>query len=210
MEAAIFLVLLFGIGFCLGKKRREREENRGEAAVRKSLVTYCRKSTSHVLNNIMLRFADGTTQIDHILITENGVLVLETKHYKGWIFADSASGQWTQVVYRSKHSFQNPIHQNAKHVHALQQLLDFLPKDHVRGIVVFAGNADFKTPIPAGVITINQLGDFVSSMRFGSLSENRIQFCVGRIECQRLEITGATDVEHQRFLERKFGDVNLR
>ena len=208
MEVAIFLVMLLAFGFCFGKKRREREENVGEAAVRRLLVAYCRQSTSHVLNNVTLKFSDGTTQIDHILITENGVLVIETKHYKGWIFADKRNRKWTQVIYRVKHSFQNPIHQNLKHVHALQQLLDFLPKEHIRGVVVFTGDANFKTSIPAGVLRVSQLRDYVSNLRFGSLSENRVQFCVGRIECQRLEITGITDVEHQRYLERKFGSVN--
>ncbi|MBK1700995.1 nuclease-related domain-containing protein [Thiococcus pfennigii] len=208
MEVAIFLVMLLAIGFCFGKRRKEREENLGEAAVRRLLVKYCRQSSSHILNNITLKFADGTTQIDHILITANGVLVIETKHYKGWIFADSRSRKWTQVIYRVKHSFQNPIHQNLKHIHAVRKLLDFLPKENIQGVVVFTGDANFKTAIPTGVIKYDQLQDYISNLRFGSLSENRIQFCVGRIECQRLEVTGMTDVEHQRFLERKFGVVN--
>lgn len=167
----------------------------------------CKQSSSHVLNNITLRFADGTTQIDHILITEKGILVIETKHYRGWIFANRNNKKWTQVIYRVKYKFQNPIHQNFKHVHAVRQLLDFLPKESIQGLVVFTGDATFKTAIPPGVIEYSQLQDYISHLCFGSLSENRIHFCVGRIECQRLEITGITDVEHQRFLERKFGVI---
>jgi len=39
------------------------------------------------------------------------------------------------------------------------------------------------------------------------LTENRLQFCVGRLECHRKLISGQTDVEHQAYLNRKFGDA---
>lgn len=208
MEAALFVPVAFIIGFLLGKERREREENQGEAAVRCSLVRLCRGSTSHVLNNVTLRHGDGTTQIDHVLITERGVLVIETKHYRGWIFANANSSTWTQVIYKVKNRFQNPLYQNSKHVRAVRKLLDFLPKEYINGAVVFTGDAQFKTAIPGNVIRLHQLESHARGFHFGTLSENRIQFCVGRLECHRFEITGRTDVAHQRYLERRFGVVD--
>ena len=208
MEVLVSTIVAFAAGFFLAKRRKETEENQGEAAVRKMLVRWCRGSTSHILNNVTLRYADGTTQIDHILITEKGILIIETKHYKGWIFANSNSRQWMQVIYKMKNKFQNPLHQNSMHVRAVQQLLDFLPKENIRGVVVFTGEASFKTGIPSGVVHFHQLQNYVENFRFAELSENRVQFCVGRIECQRQEITATTDIEHQKYLERKFGVVN--
>jgi len=202
------MMFTLGFGYYLGKKRKEKEENQGEAAVRKQLTNYCKKSTAHLLNNVTLEYKDGTTQIDHILITQNGILVIETKHYSGWLFANERQKLWTQVIFKVKNRFQNPIIQNSRHILAVQKMLDFIPKEQVQGLVVFTGDAQFKTEIPPGVIKIPQLEAYADNIRFGSLTENRLQFCVGRLEHKRLELTGKTDVEHQMYLERKFGELD--
>lgn len=208
MEIILAIVISLGFGFLIGRKRKKKEENQGEAAVRKVLTNHCKNSTVHVLNNITLKYGDGTTQIDHILITHNGILVIETKHYSGWLFVNEKQKQWTQVIFKVKNKFQNPIFQNKKHVQAVQQLLDFIPKEQIQSLVVFTGDAEFKTEIPPDVIKLNQLKSYVDKIRLGSLTDNRVQFCVGRLECKRFEITAKTDVEHQKYLERKFGAVN--
>ena len=42
-----------------------------------------------VLNDLMVTDARGiTTQIDHVVISRFGLFVIETKCYKGWIFAN--------------------------------------------------------------------------------------------------------------------------
>ena len=204
----IVLLLIYWYGYSRGKKRIEKEENQGEAAVRKILTHYCQKSTAHLLNNVTLEYKDGTTQIDHILVTQNGIIVIETKHYSGWLFANEKQKQWTQVLFKIKHRFYNPLLQNNKHILAVQQLLDFIPKEQIQGLVVFTGDAQFKTEIPQNVIQASQLEVYVDGIRFGSLTENRLQFCVGRLECKRLEITGKTDVEHQAYLDMKYGEVD--
>lgn len=202
------LVISFVIGFAFGKKSKNKSENLGEGAVRRLLTEYCSKSTAHLLNNVTLEYGDGTTQIDHILITQNGIVVIESKHYSGWIFAHESQEKWTQVIFRVKSKFQNPIYQNLKHVRAVRKLLDFMPEEQIVSLVVFTGNGEFKTKIPAGVIHLHQLASFIDSMNFGSITENRVQFCVGRLECKRFELTSKTDIEHQAFLENKFGKTD--
>lgn len=204
----IIMVASFAIGYIKGRTRKLKLENQGEAKVRNILSQHCKSSTAHVLNNVTLQFKDGTTQIDHILITQNGILVIETKHYSGWIFANESDKNWTQVIFKVKYKFLNPILQNLKHLKATQQLLDFLPPDEIRGLVVFTGDAEFKTTMPGGVIHAEKLPSYINDMRLGSISENRVQFCVGRIECKRLELSEKTDIEHQEYLNRKFGDLN--
>ncbi|KAF3978648.1 MAG: NERD domain-containing protein [Methylococcales symbiont of Iophon sp. n. MRB-2018] len=212
MEIISIIAISLGFGFLLGlrrkKKIKEKKENQGEVAVRKVLTNHCKESTAHVLNNITLEYGDGTTQIDHILITQNGIIVIETKHYSGWLFANEKQKQWTQVKFKFKNKFQSPIFQNKKHVQAVQQLLDFIPKEQIQSLVVFTGDAEFKTEVPQGVIKLNQLISYVDGIRLGSLTDNRVQFCVGRLECKRFEITARTDVEHQKYLEQKFGAVD--
>ena len=56
-----------------------------------------------LLNDVYLPLPDGTTtQIDHIVVSQYGVFVVETKCYKGWIFGDSESRAWTQALYAGR------------------------------------------------------------------------------------------------------------
>ena len=48
------------------------------------------------IHNVTLPTPDGTTQIDHIFVSEFGVFVVETKNMKGWIFGGENQAQWTQ------------------------------------------------------------------------------------------------------------------
>jgi hypothetical protein len=160
----------------------------------------------HLLNHVTLRLENGTTQIDHVLVSRFGIFVIETKDYKGWIFAGPRDRYWTQVLYRAKFRFQNPLQQNHRHVRAIQELLDFLSADAVRPAVVFTGDAEFKTNIPDGVFTLAGLVAFVEGTTQEVMSVNRVQFCVGRLETTRLSITKATDVEHVEGLRRRYGN----
>jgi hypothetical protein len=148
---------------------------------------------------------DGTTQVDHILVSRFGVFVIETKDYKGWIFANATHESWTQVLFRLRFKFQNPIFQNNRHVRAVQRLLDFVPLEAIRSVIVFTGEAEFKTETPQGVITISRLVGYLRAQTEEVMSLNRVQFCVGRLETARLAISRETDVEHIRSLDRRRG-----
>lgn len=188
--------------------RLKIRQNQGESIVRKILMSDFKSPNYHLMNNITVAFQDGTTQIDHILISTRGIFVIETKHYSGWLFANEKSRQWTRVHFRQKNRFQNPIHQNFKHIKAVQQLLDFLPTEHIHSIVVFTGDAEFKTPIPKGVVDSSQLPDYINTFQEDVISNNRLEFCVGRLECRRYEVTRKTDLQHLAYLERKYGNIN--
>jgi len=209
---AIFIPgLLIGLalGFTLKRTYRSRlllNQNRGEATVRKLITSNFKAPNFHLLNNVTIPFQDGTTQIDQILVSTKGVFVIEVKHYSGWIFGNEKSNQWTQSIYRVKNTFQNPIHQNFRHIKAIQQILDFLPKEHIHSIVVFSGSAEFKTPIPKGVFYLHTLVSHLNSFQEDVITLNRLEFCVGRLECKRYELTRATDIQHRAYLAKKFGD----
>jgi hypothetical protein len=155
---------------------------------------------------VTLPLREGTTQIDHILVSRFGLFVIETKDYRGWIFAGPSDRYWTQVLYRAKFRFQNPIRQNDTHARAVRALLDFLPPDSIRSIVVFTGNAEFKTAVPDGVFTLAGFLTYVQNQTTEVMSINRVQFCVGRLETARLSITKVTDVEHVQRLRRRYGN----
>lgn len=212
LTSIVILVFMAGVlvGFTIRRSYRYRlmlNQNRGEASVRNAIVSKFQPPDFHLLNNITLQFQDGTTQIDHILISIKGIFVIETKHYSGWIYGNEQSKQWMQVIYRIKNRLQNPLHQNYRHVKVIHQFLDFLPKEQIHSIVVFSGSAEFKSGMPKGVVYLSHLSSYLNAFQDDVISMNRLQFCVGRLECKRYEITKATDVQHRAYLAKKFGDT---
>lgn len=191
--------------FRIGRRGFSTFQNDGEALVSGLMASAFGPPDYHLMNHVTLRMDDGTTQVDHILISRFGVFVIETKHYTGWLFGDEAGPTWTQVRYEARFQFQNPIFQNARHVRAVRELLDFLPPDAIKSLVVFTGDAEFKTDMPRGVILIDQLADYVRQHNDEIMSLNRLQFCVGRLETARLAISGETDLQHIQSLARRHG-----
>ncbi len=197
----VFILFGFILGYELKRRKIYRFQNSGEILVRREIVNNFSSKSWYLFNNVTLKTENGTTQIDHILISKYGVFVIETKHYKGWLFADANSKKWTQVIFGYKYKFQNPLHQNYKHIKVVQSTLDFLPSEQVTGLVVFTGDGTFKTTQPPNVYSLKSLVSHLKSLDTEVLSDNKVQFCVGRIECNRLELTKETDVEHIRNLE---------
>lgn len=50
----------------------------------------------HIFNDIYLEVNGITTQIDHLIISNYGIFVIETKNYSGWIYGGDSSEYWTQ------------------------------------------------------------------------------------------------------------------
>lgn len=200
-----YALIAFFLGLTLGRYRAFRFQNRGEALLSQVVRSHFVPPDYHLLNHVTLPLKDGSTQVDHILISRFGVFVIETKDYKGWIFANPKQAMWTQVIFKSKFRFQNPIFQNLRHVRAVQDCLDFLPSEAIRSVVVFTGDAEFKTAVPQGVFNLSALVEHIRAETTEVMSLNRLQFCVGRLETARLAISRKTDVEHVESLVRRHG-----
>ena len=91
------------MGFVIGRYRAYRAatfQNRGEALLSRVVLTNFGPPDYHLMNHVTLQMKDGTTQVDHILVSRFGVFVIETKDYKGWIFANAKQANWTQVLFK--------------------------------------------------------------------------------------------------------------
>ena len=121
-----------------------------------------------VLKDILIKTSDGyTSQIDELVLSEYGLFVIETKNYKGWIFGNEKAENWTQVIYKEKHTFRNPIKQNWSHIYALKSVLSDYPNIRYHPIVVFSGNATLKSiesSVP--VIYSNRLNSTIRRLSF--------------------------------------------
>lgn len=112
-----------------------------------------------VINDVMLNLNGKTSQIDHVVVSNYGIFVIETKNYKGWIMGDERSEYWTQVIYKRKEKFYNPIRQNYGHVKALKGVLEDYLDIPFFPIVVFSVNADLKVKLSSSevVYSVNLL-----------------------------------------------------
>ena len=68
----------------------------GEFIVNLSAKFLLDKEKYQLIKNVTLPTEDGSTQIDHIIVSEFGVFVVETKNMKGWIFGGPNQKTWTQ------------------------------------------------------------------------------------------------------------------
>ena len=75
-------------------------------------------------HDVIIPSSNGTKQVDHILASPFGLFIVETKNRKGWIFGSETQSTWTQVVYKNKYTFQNPLRQTHRHKKVLSKYLD--------------------------------------------------------------------------------------
>ncbi|KJG39647.1 DNA topoisomerase I [Photobacterium angustum] len=179
--------------------------NIGERLVSKRLNAYLmdEQIAGIVINNVTLPIDGSTTQIDHILICTRGVFVVETKHYSGWIYGDPKQKKWMQVLFKKRSYFQNPIHQNYKHIKAIQALFDFVPEERIKSLVVFTGDGEFKTPLPKDVVLLDGIKDWMNQHENHIFTLNRIQFCYGRLEYLRMPDNDETERLHLKNLSKQ-------
>jgi restriction system protein len=158
----------------------------GESLVKFGAMVSLQAKTYKAIHNVTLPTLDGSTQIDHIIISPFGIFVVEAKNMKGWIFGGENQTQWTQQIFKHSYKFQNPLRQNYKHVKALQAVLD-VPSSTIFSVVVFVGNSTFKTPMPPNVTYGGGYIRYIKSFNEPILSESEVQSVVAKIQSERLE-----------------------
>ncbi|MFM4730660.1 nuclease-related domain-containing protein [Aeromonas salmonicida] len=171
----------------------------GEWLITLSIRLFLDKREYHLLNNVTLPLEQGTTQIDHVIVSRFGVFVIETKNMKGWIFGDPKHKRWTQQLYRRRHSFQNPLHQNYLHVMTLKTLLG-LADHQLHSIVYFIGDCTFKTPMPDNVMR-RGLVSYIKRQTTPVLTPAEVIQIVETIQQGRLAANWQTHKQHVALLK---------
>jgi len=174
----------------------------GEWLVNTKFLASLDKQTYHLIKDVTLPTEDGTTQIDHILVSRFGIFVVETKNMKGWIFGSEKQKIWTQQIYKQRHKFQNPLRQNYKHVKTLEALLN-IEANKIFSLVLFVGDCEFKTEMPANVAYLGSGVRFIESHTDVLFSDEELQQIIGQIEKQKFERGFKTDRAHVRNLKQR-------
>lgn len=167
------------------------------------------KKEYQVHSNVTLELLDEiTTQIDHVIVSKYGIFVIEVKNYKGWIYGSQNQKVWTQVLFNQKSKFQNPLHQNYKHIKFLQALLSIpdvmeLNEKDFHSIIFFSHESTFKTQMPLNVIQ-KGLVPYIRDIKEVRLNDIRIKKLNERLADKRLKAGIFTDIQHVRNLKKQF------
>ena len=123
-----------------------------------------------VLNNIMISSSKGTHQIDHIVISEYGIFVIEMKNYFGLITGDEYKDKWIQHLGKNKYYFNNPIHQNYGHIKALEELLQLDNKKFI-SVICISNQAKVKVK-SSNVVQLDFLDGLIRAYNEKIINEN--------------------------------------
>ncbi len=154
-------------------------------------------------HNLILPDGQGTTEIDHVYVSPYGIFVVETKNYQGWIFGSANNHSWTQVIYRNKNQFPNPIKQNIKHIKALSAILK-QPENVFHSVVVFTHhNYQFKTTMPHNVCDLTQFDAYIRHFQTQILSEQEVQAACAVLQQPQFMATRERMKQHINHLKRR-------
>ncbi len=165
LAAVLGLLAAFIVPRVRFKSRLKKQGRAGEAKVAAILKSYARPRGYKVINDISIPLYDGTTQIDHIMVGSFGLLLIETKSYKGDIYAEPRAKEWTHIVGGKREKMYNPLLQSKTHVDAIRYQLQKhnIYKVPVHALVVFSGVRKTNLYIESGhpVLTVKQLNRYL-------------------------------------------------
>ena len=105
-----------------------------------------------------------TAEIDHILVSEKGVIVVETKNYSGQLFGSDEGNEWTQVLAggKVKNKLYNPVKQNETHCAHVKRIIGGAAP--VLSLVVLVQNNTEKLSCRAAVIGLADLKEYLNAL----------------------------------------------
>lgn len=123
----IVIIIIVGIIVSVLNSPQFKGEQ-GEKFVNNKFLSQLDSLNYTLLTDIMLQNGSdiGTTQIDHVIVSNFGIFCVETKAYSGWILGRESDKYWTQSINYQKYRFYNPLRQNYGHVKTLEKVLSSL------------------------------------------------------------------------------------
>ena len=111
------------------------------------------------------------SQVDIVLATTQGIVIIEVKSYGGWIFGNGNQTNWTQVMAygKEKYRFYNPIKQVKSQILSLKNSLKQFNKIPFFSVIVFYGNCRLKEinyiPEETLIVKPHRLMDALNSIK---------------------------------------------
>ena len=97
---------------------------------------------------------DGEIQIDYLLLTSQGLLILHIKDAPGAVFGSDKMQDWTVISEDRRYTFSNPQPALYDRIAAVRNVVRQVP---VEGRVLFLDGAEFKKGVPSMVCDLDEL-----------------------------------------------------
>lgn len=155
-----------------------------------------------VLSDLLLPRSNGqTSQIDHVVVSQYGVFMVEVKNYHGSVTGRGNEKYWLHQVGSEQHRFYNPIWQNHGHIRALQEIIgDEEPSIYVN-LVVFGNGAQLDVRSREWVGHVDELLSVIERYQTVRLSEDQVEQIVERLKQENVW-DGREGHEHVRRIKR--------
>ena len=121
------------------------------------------RSLSQVLSEIAFERVDklvipnadgGEIQIDHLLLTAQGILIIDIKDVRGAVFGGDKMQDWTVISENGRFTFSNPQPALFDRIAAVRRIVREVP---VAGRILFLDGAEFTKGVPGLVSTLEEL-----------------------------------------------------
>ncbi len=97
---------------------------------------------------------DGEIQIDHVLLTSRGILIVDIKDVHGAVFGGDNMQDWTVISKDRRFTFPNPQPGLLDRIAALRDIVQQVP---VQGRILFLESAQFSKGVPQFVTSLDKL-----------------------------------------------------
>jgi hypothetical protein len=162
------------------RKSKEAVGKIGEKTVAESIRHLFGKTPHHIYNNLYFLDENGHPfQIDHLVLTPMGLLVIETKHWSGVVYGRAGEDHWTYLARGQSRAkpFYNPILQNAHHIEKLQQVVG--TKVPMISCVVFShlgGELHIAPKMPEELYTLARFEMFLMAFQKNDVVLSELRF----------------------------------
>lgn len=188
---ALIPILIFAGLIYLAANRAKIKGFLGEKKLT-SMLMFLNKNEYTTFNDLYIATNRGTSQIDHVVVSQFGIFVIETKSYKGTISGSFNSEKWTQNIWGNKYPMPNPIRQNKAHVYALKSILPNYAQYGFISLIAFSSSASLyvTTDETTDVVYIHEI---LSAIK----SHTNIIFSREQVEeiCNAISLANVTDKE---------------
>ena len=107
------------------------------------------------INALVIPGADeGEIQVDKLILTSQGLLVLEIKDVQGVVFGSDKMQDWTVIAEDRRYTFPNPQPSLYDRIAAVRQIVRQVP---VTGRILFLDGAEFTKGVPEQVCDLEEL-----------------------------------------------------
>ena len=149
LEAYLLPLLLVALLLALLAVYRRRSRNARKLKKVFNAIAYDR------IDELVIPNAEeGEIQIDHLLLTAEGLLIVDIKDVDGAVFGSDKMQDWTVIADDHRFTFSNPQHALYDRIAAVRQIVRQVP---VTGRVLFLDDAEFKKGVPGLVSTLDSM-----------------------------------------------------